>query len=125
MIPADTRRARRPDGPGRPVPGRRKVASPAAEPQLHRELAVKLSGLPRDLGVALISLGVVGVAIPGPVPLGTTFVVLGTVVLWPGLLGRTGGPLARRCPRVFRVLLDFADDLRADLERRYPGSLRG
>lgn len=95
-----------------------------SEPQLHRELAEKLGGLPRDLAVALISLGVIGVAIPGPVPLGASFVVLGTVVLYPGLLGRTGGPLARRCPRLFRILIGFADDLRADLERRYPGSLR-
>lgn len=95
-----------------------------SEPQLHRDLAEKLGGLPRDLAVALISLGVIGVAIPGPVPLGASFVVLGTVVLCPGLLGRTGGPLARRCPRLFRVLIGFADDLRADLERRYPGSLK-
>lgn len=95
-----------------------------ADPPLHRELAEKLGGLPRDLAIALISLGVIGVAIPGPVPLGSSFVVLGTIVLWPGLLARTGGPLARRCPRVFRVLIGFADDLRADLERRYPGSLK-
>jgi hypothetical protein len=70
----------------------------------------------------LITFGLVGVAIPGPVPLGTSFVILGTVVLWPGVLARTGGPLARRCPRLFRVLVDFSDDLRADLERRYPRS---
>jgi len=90
----------------------------------HRELAEKLGGLPRDLGVSLISLGVVGVVIPGPVPLGATFIMLGTVVLCPGLLARMGGPLAKRCPRVFHVLIDFTDHLRADLARRYPGSLR-
>ena len=125
MIRADPGEPDGPTGPGRPVPVRAQGGVTSAEPPLHRELAEKLSGLPRDLAVALISLGVVGVAIPGPVPLGSSFVVLGTVVLWPGLLVRTGGPLARRCPWVFRVLLDFTDHLRADLERRYPGSLRG
>ncbi len=90
----------------------------------HRELAAKLGTLPRDLGVSLISLGVIGAVIPGPVPLGASFIVLGTVVLCPGLLAGMGGPLAKRCPRVFRVLIDFTDHLRADLARRYPGSLR-
>jgi hypothetical protein len=122
MVPADTTRARPPAATGRPA-SRHRSAVASADPQLHLELARKLSGLPRDLGVALISLGLVGVAIPGPVPLGSTFVVLGTVVLCPGLVGRTAGPLARRCPRVFRVLLDFTEDFRDDLERRYPGSL--
>jgi hypothetical protein len=96
----------------------------SARGELHRELARKLGGLPRDLGVSLISLGVVGVVIPGPVPLGASFILLGTVVLCPGLLARTGGPLAKRCPRVFRVFIDFTDHFRADLARRYPGSLR-
>jgi hypothetical protein len=91
---------------------------------LHHDLAEKLGSLPKDLGVSLISLGVIGVVIPGPVPLGASFILLGTVALCPGLLARTGGPLARRCPRVFRVLIDFTDHFRADLARRYPGSLR-
>jgi len=89
----------------------------------HRELAEKLGTLPGDLGVSLISLGLIGAVIPGPVPLGASFIVLGTVVLCPGLLARMGGPLAKRCPRVVRVLIDFSDHLRADLARRYPGSL--
>lgn len=94
------------------------------ESRLHHDLARKLAELPHDLGYAMLILGVVGVAIPGPVPMGTPFVVLGTIVLWPGLLARTGGPLARRCPCIFRILVDFADHLRSDLERRYPGSTR-
>jgi hypothetical protein len=91
---------------------------------LHRELAEKLQGLPWDLGLSLVSLGTIGVLIPGPVPLGPSFVLLGGVVLCPSLLARTGGPLARKCPYVFRVLIDFTDHLRSDLDRRYPGSLR-
>jgi hypothetical protein len=30
----------------------------------------------------------------------------------------------RRFSKLFRFLIGFGDDLRADLERRYPGSVR-
>jgi hypothetical protein len=92
---------------------------------LHLELARKLDGLPRDVGVALIGLGTIGIAIPGPIPPGVSFVLLGTVFLWPRLIARLAGPLARRFPRLSRFLIDFVDDLRTDLERRYPGIIAG
>jgi hypothetical protein len=106
--------------PGNRGPG----VSASARAELHRELAKKLGSLPKDLGISLIGLGAVGVIIPGPVPLGATFVVLGAVVLWPCLLARTGGPLARTCPSVFRVLVNFTDHLKDDLNHRYPSSRR-
>lgn len=91
---------------------------------LHCQLAENLRDLPRDLGFTLFSLGVVGVAIPGPIPPGFSFVLLGAVILWPGLLARTGGPMARQCPRVFRMLIGFTNRLTTDLARRYPHSKR-
>jgi hypothetical protein len=72
------------------------------------------------VGVALIGLGAIGVAIPGPIPPGASFVLLGVVFVWPGLLARFAGPLARRFPRLFRFLIGFVDHLRIDLKRRYP-----
>jgi hypothetical protein len=90
---------------------------------LHLELARKVEGLPRDPGVALIGLGVVGIAIPGPIPPGASFVLLGMLFLRPSLLAKRAGPLARRFPKVFRFLIAFVEDLRTDLERRYPGSV--
>jgi hypothetical protein len=96
----------------------------SAVPALHRELAEKLTGLPRGLAVTLVSLGMVGIAIPGPIPPGLSFVLLGAVILWPRLLATTGGPLARRCPRVFRMLIGFTNHLTTDLARRYPNSRR-
>lgn len=103
----------------------RQRPSIAAEPatDLHLELARKLEGLPTDLGIALISLGVIGVAIPGPIPPGASFVLLGVLFLRPGLIVRFAGPIARRFPRLFRFLIGFVDDLRLALERRYPGSV--
>jgi hypothetical protein len=91
---------------------------------LHGELAEKLAGLPKDLAVTLLSLGVVGVMIPGPVPPGKSFILLGVVMLFPGVLANTGGCLARKFPRVFRMLISFTDHLSADLARRYPESVR-
>jgi hypothetical protein len=107
----------------RPAGGDAEELAPGRNP-LHRELAEKLGYLPKDLAVALISVGIVGVAIPGPVPPGPSFILLGAVILWPGLLARTGGPLARKFPGVFRMLIDFTDHLHSDLARRYPKSRR-
>jgi uncharacterized protein YqgC (DUF456 family) len=88
------------------------------------ELAEKLEGLPKDLAVALLCLGVVGVAIPGPIPPGASFVLLGTVILKPGILVRLGGRFARLSPKMFLILISLVDHFRVDLEKRYPGSVR-
>lgn len=98
-------------------------AGPSPPAPLHLELARKVEGLPRDLGCVLIGLGAVGVAIPGPIPPGASFVLLGVIFLRPGLIVRFAGSLARRFPRLFRFLIAFVDDLRTDLRRRYPGSV--
>jgi hypothetical protein len=108
---------------GRPAGGESKGLESDRSP-LHSELAEKLGYLPKDLAVTLITLGIVGVAIPGPIPPGPSFILLGAVILWPGLLARTGGPLARKFPGVFRMLIEFTDHLHSDLARRYPKSRR-
>ena len=77
-------------------------------PLLHIELAQQLDSLPKDLAVALLVLGSCGVVIPGPVPPGFSFVLLGTVAIRPSLLMHGGGCLARRFPKVFWVLIRFA-----------------
>ena len=59
-------------------------SSPRSLP--HLELARKLRGLPRDLGFVLIGLGAIGIAIPGPIPPGASFVVLGVLFAAPGLI---------------------------------------
>ena len=128
MSRARTKRVPRQVAIDEPVP-RKQAALAAPEPsppplQLHFQLAETIGSLPKDLAVMLISLGVVGVAIPGPIPPGVSFILLGTVILWPNMLVRTGGPLAQRFPRVFRMLINFADDLHEGLDRRYPGSGR-
>ncbi len=90
---------------------------------LHLVLARKLDRLPKDLGIALMGLGAVGLVIPGPVPLGGSLMVVGTALVWPALLARFGGWLTRRVPWMLRALIGFVDRLQSDLERRYPGSV--
>ena len=95
-----------------------------AAPQLHLELARLLDGLPHDLGVTLLIVGTFGIVIPGPIPPGFSFILLGTVVLRPTLLVRSGAPLARRFPKLFHALIGLVGHFRSDLGRRYPGSVQ-
>ena len=61
-------------------------------PPLHLELAWQLDGLPKDLGVTLLVLGTFGIAIPGPVPPGFSFILLGVLALRPSMIERSGAP---------------------------------
>ncbi len=100
-----------------------KPSSGPPTPPLHLELARQLDGLPKELGVTLLVLGTFGVVIPGPIPPGFSFILLGVVALRPRLIEQSGAPLARRFPRVFRVLVGLVTQFRLDLARRYPDSL--
>jgi len=83
-----------------------------------------LERLPRDVGVVLITLGAAGLVIPGPIPPGTPFLVVGAVFLCPKLARPLGGRLRRRFPTFYNALDDQVTRFRSDLERRYPGSTR-
>jgi hypothetical protein len=89
----------------------------------HRELANRLRGVPKEVGVILLGIGVVGVAVPGPIPPGLPVVLLGTCILCPSIVSLLGR-LARTFPRLFQVLSRFIERLMLDLERRYPAPVR-
>jgi uncharacterized membrane protein YbaN (DUF454 family) len=75
------------------------------------DAALRIAHLPKEAGWALITAGVVGLAVPG-VP-GTPFLLAGAVALAPG----GSKLLARWAPRSARRQLGrFLDDL----ERRFP-----
>jgi hypothetical protein len=113
-----------------PIAGKlKKSKTPAARPSparilapcgLHLELARKLDGLPRDLGVVLVGAGTAGVMIPGPIPPGTPFLALGTVVLYPAVVAKCGAWLAQKWPALFHFAIDFVDRFQLHLARRYP-----
>lgn len=81
-------------------------------------LARRLQTLPREVGVLLVTIGVMGIALPGLV--GTPALLAGGLMLWPRGFRSVDTWLARRCPWLHRQgseqLIRYLDDM----ERRYP-----
>jgi hypothetical protein len=87
------------------------------------EPAVRLQKLPPEIGVLLLVMGVAGLLLPGPV--GSPFVIAGGIALWPAGFRKVEGWFQRRAPRLYHVGMDQMERYLADLENRYPGSVRG
>jgi hypothetical protein len=84
------------------------------------ELAAKfLQSPPKELGVMLVSAGVIGFVLPGP---GVPALVAGGLILWPKGFGKAEGWLRRRFPAAHRTGMAHIGRFLSDLERRYPGS---
>ncbi len=77
--------------------------------------------LPKELGVMLLSAGVVGFVMPGP---GTPAIIAGGLVLWPKGFGKAEVWFRHRFPTVHRGGMKHIQRFLADLEKRYPGSIR-
>ena len=74
---------------------------------------------PRELGVMLVSAGLIGVVLPGP---GVPALVAGGLILWPKGFGKAEQWLRRRFPEAHRKGIGHINRFLTDLERRYPGS---
>jgi hypothetical protein len=74
--------------------------------------------LPREVGVLLIVAGVGGILLPGPV--GSPFLLLGAVTLWPRLFTRLEICFQKRFPKMHRTGTRQIHRFLADLDRRYP-----
>jgi hypothetical protein len=78
----------------------------------------RIETLPKEIGVLLLIAGVGGLILPGPV--GTPFLILGGLVLWPRAFKGVETRFERRFPKLhhqgMRQITRFLDDL----ERRYP-----
>jgi len=85
---------------------------------IEREMEERLGRMPREIGALLLTIGVVGVVLPGIV--GTPALLAGGLVLWPRGFRGINGWLRRRCPKIhakgMEQLLRYLDDM----ERRYP-----
>lgn len=77
------------------------------------------ASLPKELGVMLVSAGVIGVVLPGP---GAPALVAGGLILWPEGFGRVERWFQRRFPQAHRQGMGHINRFLSDLERRYPGS---
>jgi hypothetical protein len=83
-----------------------------------RDLDARLSRVPREVGVLLMTIGVLGLVLPGLV--GTPAVLAGGLMLWPRGFRSVNAWLGRRCPKLhghgLSQLIRYLDDM----ERRYP-----
>jgi hypothetical protein len=82
------------------------------------EEIIRVRAMPREFSILLIVAGIGGILLPGPV--GTPFLVLGGIMLWPRALGRLEALLAGRFPRLHRGSVRQINRFLDDLERRYP-----
>jgi hypothetical protein len=75
--------------------------------------------LPKDLGVMLVSAGLIGFVLPGP---GAPALVAGGLILWPKGFGKVERWVRKRFPEAHRKGMGHVNRFLTDLERRYPGS---
>jgi hypothetical protein len=74
--------------------------------------------LPKEVGVLLIVAGVGGMLLPGPV--GSPFLLLGAVTLWPRAFMRLEIWFHRQFPKMHHTGTRQIHRFLADLDRRYP-----
>ena len=78
-----------------------------------------IKNLPKELGVMLITAGVVGFILPGP---GTPAIIAGGLVLWPKAFGKLETWLEQAHPKVHREGMKHINRFLSDLQKRYPNS---
>lgn len=78
----------------------------------------RIRKLPKDMGWLLFSAGIMGLLVPGVI--GTPFLVLGSLMIWPRSRVRAEKWLAGESPRAFRGSMKQINRFLDDLERRYP-----
>jgi hypothetical protein len=83
----------------------------------------RIKGLPREVGVMLVSVGVLGFLLPGV--MGTPAIIAGGLALWPGTFSRAEDWLRRRNPSLYQQGMRQIGRFLDDLERRYPACCSG
>jgi hypothetical protein len=116
-----------PESGGAPVeipgtsPDYASACEPSHDPAADDEAAARrIQDLPKELGVMLVSVGVLGLVLPGV--MGAPALVAGGLVLWPGTFRRVDEWLRRRNPGLYHRGMKQLGRFLDDLERRYPVS---
>jgi hypothetical protein len=78
----------------------------------------RVKDMPTEVGVLLIVSGIGGILLPGPV--GTPFLVLGCLMLWPKAFHGIGVCLESHFPKMHHHGVKQINRFLDDLERRYP-----
>jgi hypothetical protein len=87
------------------------------EPAPNAELPT-LSELPKELGVLLASVGVLGIVLPGIA--GAPALIAGGLVLWPKTFGKVENWFQGRFPETHRKSMQQVGRFLNDLDQRYP-----
>jgi hypothetical protein len=98
--------------------GGMRALQPPVEPRNDAEEIQRIRAMPKEVGVLLIVAGIGGLLLPGPV--GTPFLVVGGIILWPRVFERVEIYLQRRFPRMHHQSVRQIKRFLDDLERRYP-----
>ena len=93
---------------------------PGADPiaAADAEAVRKIKDLPKEVGVMLISVGVLGMVLPGV--MGTPAIIAGGLVLWPKAFGKVEDWFERRYPGLHHRSMKQIGRYLDDLERRFP-----
>jgi hypothetical protein len=78
----------------------------------------RLEDLPKELGVLLASVGVLGIILPGIA--GTPALIAGGLVLWPKTFSKVEDWFENRFPLAHRKSMQQVGRFLDDLDRRYP-----
>jgi hypothetical protein len=95
----------------------------AAEQSGGDAAAVRIKDLPREVGAMLVSVGVLGMVLPGM--MGTPAIIAGGMVLWPGTFGKLESWFQRRYPEMHKQGMRQVSRYLDDLERRYSDHKKG
>ena len=79
---------------------------------------LNLTDLPREVGAMLVSVGVLGVILPGIA--GVPALVAGGLVLWPQSFRPLESWFSKRCPKMHQQSMKQIGRYLDDLERRFP-----
>ena len=82
----------------------------------------RIKDLPREVGVMLMTVGVIGFVLPGVV--GTPAMIAGGLVLWPKAFNKVESWFERRFPKIHKQSLYQINRYLNDLETRYPDATR-
>jgi hypothetical protein len=93
------------------------ATSSALTPEEEAELR-RIKDLPKEVGVMLMTVGVLGFVLPGVV--GTPAAIAGGLVLWPKTFGKIENWFERKFPETHKHSLYQIHRYLDDLESRYP-----
>ena len=90
----------------------------SAEPLSDAEEVQRIRALPKEVGALLMVAGIGGILLPGPV--GTPFLIVGGVILWPRAFERVELFFEKRFPKTHHQSVRQIKRFLNDLEKRYP-----